>query len=436
MVDVTNSLLCNKLTNLEKSNFFNSVLDNNLDLFISYLSGNKDRKPYNIFEEVSKPGHKWTVFHYAMHYGKWDIIKYIIEYLSNLNLLDKALQMKTSDNRCPILCLIKSKDLDLKLKKDLYFKIINTFQIPISEEVIDEANNRYFYDDNEDNADLINQKSKVLNSVINGNLEEFKSYINGQFGKPFDIFEEVSKPGFNWTVFHYAMYYGKWNIIQYIIEYLKNSNLLDKALQMKTSDNRCPMLCLVKSNKLTLEQKKEIYFKIVDTFQIPISDEVIEEANKRYFYDGPEDSIYGDLKNELTPDEKSNFYNSAINGSLEEFKSYLNGTATSGKHYNIFEEVSQPGHKWTVFHYAMHYGKWEIIKFIIEYLKLLNLLDKALEMKTNDNRCPLLCLLKSSALKPEEKKIIFTDILNNFDITISNEVKEELYNRNMQDLLK
>ena len=111
MVENSNSLLCNKLTTIEKQNFYNSVIDNNLDLFISYLSGNRYRKPYNIFEEVSFPGYKWTVFHYAMHYGKWDIIKYIIEYLSNLNLLEKALNMKTKDNRCPMLCLLRSKDL-------------------------------------------------------------------------------------------------------------------------------------------------------------------------------------------------------------------------------------------------------------------------------------------------------------------------------------
>lgn len=140
MEDITNSLLCDKLTIEEKKQFYNSVYDNDLDLFISYLSGNRDRKPYNIFEEVSEPGYKWTVFHYAMHYGRWDIIKYIIEYLTNLNLLDKALKMKTKDNRCPLLCLLKSNSLNIQQKKDIYFKILDSFKIPINDEVLNLAN--------------------------------------------------------------------------------------------------------------------------------------------------------------------------------------------------------------------------------------------------------------------------------------------------------
>ena len=293
MVENSNSLLCNKLTTIEKQNFYNSVIDNNLDLFISYLSGNRYRKPYNIFEEVSAPGYKWTVFHYAMHYGKWDIIKYIIEYLSNLNLLEKALNMKTKDNRCPMLCLLRSKDLDKQQKKELYFKIVNTFQIPINDEVIQEATNRHIYDNQSDiygglkNELTLEQKMKFYNSVINGNLEEFKNYLNGSgnFGKPFDIFEEVSVPGYKWTVFHYAMHYGKWDIIKYIIEHLNSLYLLEKALKMKSKDNRCPLLCLLKSNALKNEQKKIIFLDILNNFDIPISDEVKEELYKRDMQD-------------------------------------------------------------------------------------------------------------------------------------------------------
>ena len=439
MEDISNSL--DKLTTKEKRNFYNSVIDNNLNLFISYLAGNKDRKPYNIFEEVSEPGYKWTVFHYAMHYGKWEIIKYIIEYLTNLNLFDKALKMKTNDNRCPFLCLLKSDNLNIIQKKEIYFKIINSFQIQISDEVINEANKRKIFDNNPQynyygdlkNELTTNEKMKFYNSAINGNLEEFRSYIygTGTSGKPYSIFEEVSAPGYKWTVFHYSMHYGKWEIIKFIIEHLSSLNLLEKALEMKTKDNRCPILCLLKSNALIDQQKKELYFKIANSFHIPFSDEVINEANKRKFYHNNPDYNYGYLKNELTTNEKKKFYNSAINGNLEEFRSYIYGTGTSGKPYSIFEEVSAPGYKWTVFHYAMHYGKWEIIKFIIEHLISLNLLEKALEMKTKDNRCPILCLLKSNALTNEKKRLIFSDISEHFQIPINNEVAEELDKRNM-----
>ena len=50
------------------------------------------------------------------------------------------------------------------------------------------------------------------------------------------------------------------------------------------------MLCLLKSNFLEYQQIKEIYFKIINTFQISNSDEVINEANKIYLYNqNPED---------------------------------------------------------------------------------------------------------------------------------------------------
>ena len=129
-----------------------------------------------------------------------------------------------------------------------------------------------------------------------------------------------------------------------------------------------------------------------------------------------------------------NFHNSAINGNLEEFKSYINGTPTK-KPYDIFEEVSAPGFNWTTFHYAMHYGKWEIIKYIIDYLFEIKKIEEGLNLKTNDKRCPLLCLLKSNSLSKGEKREVFSKIINNYEIPISNEIKDELSKKDMEDLL-
>ena len=347
--------------------------------------------------------------------------------------------MKTSDNRCPMLCLLKSNNLPIQQKKEIYFKIVNNFQIPINDDVIKEVNKRNFYDNEPQKIDgelknelTLDEKEQFYNSVIYGNLEEFKSYIygTGTSGKSYNIFEEVSEPGYKLTVFHCAMSYGKWDIIKFIIEYLTKLNLLDKALKMKTKDNRCPILCLLKSNKLYSEQKKELYFKLINTFHIPISDEVINEAKDRHFYDNNQQN------NDLEKDEKKKVLNSLINDNLEEFKSYILGTGPSGESFYIFEEVSEPGKKWTVFHYAMAYGKWAFIKFIIEYLTDLHLLDTALNMKTQDNRCPLLCLLKSTKINPEQKRKILTKLSEELHIPINNEVKEELNAKNMQDLLK
>ena len=174
--------VANKSTVEEKMMFYQSVIDNNLALFTSYIYGNEKRPPFDIFEEVSAPGNKWTVFHYAMHYGKWEIIKFIFDYLIEKNLLDKALKMKSDDNRCPMLCLLKSNALKPNEKKEIYFKILETYQIQVSDEVFQVAINRHFYDKDPHpllkNELNIEQKMELYNSAINGDLELFKSFIN------------------------------------------------------------------------------------------------------------------------------------------------------------------------------------------------------------------------------------------------------------------
>ena len=139
------------------------------------------------------------------------------------------------------------------------------------------------------------------------------------------------------------------------------------------------------------------------------------------------------LTNTLQNNDKMNFYQSVIDGNLEAYKRYILGTY--GEKYNIFEEVSAPGYGWTTFHYAMHYARWNIIKFIFEYLIQTNKLEIGLRLKSKDGRCPLLCLLKSNALKPDVKKDTFTKIITNFVIPVSKKTKKELNNRNLGDLI-
>ena len=35
-------------------------------------------KGYSLLEEVSKQGFFWTAFHFASHYGKLDVLKYMV----------------------------------------------------------------------------------------------------------------------------------------------------------------------------------------------------------------------------------------------------------------------------------------------------------------------------------------------------------------------
>ena len=139
------------------------------------------------------------------------------------------------------------------------------------------------------------------------------------------------------------------------------------------------------------------------------------------------------LTNKLQTTDKMNFYQSVIDGNLDAYKKYVYGTY--GQVYNIFEEVSAPGYGWTTFHYAMHYAKWNIIKFIIEYLESQNKVEIGFRLKSKDGRCPLLCLLKSNALKADVKRDTFNKIIINFTIPVSDEVKKELTNRGLGDLI-
>ena len=139
------------------------------------------------------------------------------------------------------------------------------------------------------------------------------------------------------------------------------------------------------------------------------------------------------LTNKLQTTEKMNFYQAVIDGNLDAYKRYIMGVY--GHPYNIFEEVSAPGYGWTTFHYAMHYAKWNIIKFIIEYLQQQNKIEIGFRLKSKDGRCPLLCLLKSNALKPDVKKDTFLKIISTFAIPVSDEVKKELTNRQLGDLI-
>ena len=139
------------------------------------------------------------------------------------------------------------------------------------------------------------------------------------------------------------------------------------------------------------------------------------------------------LTNKLDSNDKMNFYQSVMDGNLDQYKRFLDGHF--GPNYNIFEEVSAPGYGWTTFHYAMHYAKWNIIKFAIEYLISKNKLEIGFRLKSKDGRGPLLCLLKSNAIKSEVKYETFKKIVTNFTVPVSDEVKKELRNRKFDDLI-
>jgi hypothetical protein len=72
----------------------------------------------------------------------------------------------------------------------------------------------------------------------------------------------------------------------------------------------------------------------------------------------------------------------------------------------------------------------------MSYLEKRGILENAMKLESNDNRDPLSCLLKSNAIQNQVKRDTLREILkHHFKFSISNEVKREIRNRNLEDLL-
>jgi len=125
----------------------------------------------------------------------------------------------------------------------------------------------------------VKQKMELYEAAVKGNLSEFKNLI---LNKMFPILEEVSAHNFFWTSLHYAMHYGQIEIVMFILEHLNSSSTLESAMLLESSDGRCPLLCLLRSNSLDLAKKKDIVEKIFSKYNtLNISAEVKKEMSNR-----------------------------------------------------------------------------------------------------------------------------------------------------------
>ena len=180
----------------------------------------------------------------------------------------------------------------------------------------------------------------------------------------------------------------------------------------------------IKSVKLIREKEEFLRNEIEIKKLIKLKEEIPEE---KQFLEEIRKSL---IVNSLSTSEKKNMHNSVMEGNLPVFKKFI-----LDMKYPIFEEISAKSYYWTSLHYAMHYGKWNILEFILEYLKNRNLFEKGFKLLSNDGRCPIMCLLKSNSLKSEQKKIILENLLKNYDIPLSADLKKEIHVRNYDDLL-
>jgi hypothetical protein len=136
------------------------------------------------------------------------------------------------------------------------------------------------------------------------------------------------------------------------------------------------------------------------------------------------------ITNKLDVNAKMILYQAAVKGDLNEFKRLVS------KGYPILEEVSAANYYWTPLHYAMHYGKLEIAFYILNILKEQGKYRMAMALESNDNRTPVLCLLKSNALSLTDKKEYFTRLIQRFKIYCDQRTYKEIKNRNLEEIYK
>jgi len=302
---------------------------------------------------------------------------------------------------------------------------------------------------------------ELYKAAIDGNINDFKKLVEV---KKYPIFEEVSAKGFLWTSLHYAMHYGKTDIINFCLKHAEKNNLLDYLVRCRSDDKRCPLMCLIRSNSLQLPEKNALLEKILDLYpRIYISQQVINECKVKKISDlilekilklkndkskqlmtGRNSTVVNSvnltdnqirdrvLTSSLLTDQKMSLYNATIEGNFVKLKSLVNDY-----HYSIFEEVSAKGYFWMCLHYAMHYGKAEIIYFILDFSEKVGKLDLVIRCKSNDNRCPLICLLKSHSVEGGAKSDILDNILNRYKkIYLSADVIKEMKAKGFEGLLK
>jgi len=273
--------------------FYKASIDENCDTMKKLL----EEKKFPATEEISAKGHFWTPLHYSMHFGKWEVVKYLLEYFKNNNKLGPIMRLRSDDKRCPVLCLLKSNAIQTTTKKEIINKLIEFFpELYFSQAAINECVNKNIdggvvkkikhlqeklkldkanidvefksLKSEEVREKLINntlpyeKKTSIYKAITDNNVALFQSLVKSD-----DIvFEELSSKGYFWTSLHYAMHFGKEEIIMYIFKLLDDSKMLNLAMKLKSNDNRSPITCLVKSNTIESQQKIQLLSKIAEAY--------------------------------------------------------------------------------------------------------------------------------------------------------------------------
>jgi hypothetical protein len=172
--------------------------------------------------------------------------------------------------------LEKEKDEEIeKLKHDIEKLKTNSYQIETK------------YTQEELRKELItskldvNSKMILYQAAVKGELNDFKKLID----RGYPLLEEVSAANFYWTPLHYAMHYGKMEIAFYILDLLKQQGKYRMAMELESNDKRTPVLCLLKSNALSLSDKKEYFTRLIQRYDIYPDERTIREIKNRNLED-------------------------------------------------------------------------------------------------------------------------------------------------------
>ena len=174
--------------------------------------------------------------------------------------------------------LEKEKDEEIsKLKSDIERLKNNSYKLENSKR----------YNQDEIRKELItnrldvNSKMILYQSTVRGDLSEFKKLID----KGYPILEEVSAANYYWTPLHYAMHYGKMEIAFYILDLLTQQGKYNMPMELESNDKRTPVLCLLKSNALSISDKKEYFTRLVQRYKIFCDDRTLREIKNRNLED-------------------------------------------------------------------------------------------------------------------------------------------------------
>ena len=96
----------------EKMRLYNSSVKGNMDELRDMVEGRNGLSPFSITEEVSKTGYYWTIIHYASHFGHYEVLQYMIEFLDDHPNKYDIFNMQTTEGKSPLFCAIISSDID------------------------------------------------------------------------------------------------------------------------------------------------------------------------------------------------------------------------------------------------------------------------------------------------------------------------------------